>query len=76
MEGKELVHLDSSDTMDIKVFAEIFNHQSFQMEIALHPSLGDTLDRGGNLAENSQLFAAIVKPGTLQICHSELKLGH
>ena len=62
--------------MDIEVLAQVFYHQSFQVQVTFHSPINDTLHGGGYLAENAQFLAAIVKPGTLEVRHSELKLGH
>ena len=45
VEGEELVHLETSNAVNIEMFTQVFHHQSFQVEIIFHPSILDTLDR-------------------------------
>ena len=62
---EQLVHLDASDALNIKVFTQIFHHHGFHVQVARHIAVLDALHGGRNSAKNAEFLAAIVEPGTL-----------
>ena len=63
--GEQLVHLDASNAVNIKVFTQIFHDQGFHEKIARRITIVNTLHGGRNLSKNAEFLAAIVEPGTL-----------
>ena len=62
---EQLVHLDASDAVNIKVFTQIFHYHGFHVQVARHATVVNALHRGRNFAKNAEFLAAIVEPGTL-----------
>ena len=63
--GEQLVHLDASNAVDIKVFTQVFHYHGFHVQVARHVAVLDALHRCRNFAKYAEFLAAIVKPGTL-----------
>ena len=62
---EQLVHLNASNAVDIKVFTQIFHYQGLHVQVARHITVINALHGGGDFAKNAEFLAAIVEPGTL-----------
>jgi hypothetical protein len=65
MVGQQLVQLDASNAVNIKVLAQVFHNQGFHVQVTGHVAFVDALHGCRNFSENSEFLASIVKPGTL-----------
>ena len=69
-------HLRASDSMRIKMLLEIFNYRGFEVEVAEHSAILNTLSCERNLSQHSQLFATKTELFTTDICHLDPKFHY